>query len=273
MHFDSAGATRFVLETSLRAFLAALAVGLVLRLLRVRAPAVLHGAWTGVLVSMLLMPVLPSVVPALRLPVPAFPGGVLGRGPDADEPFRGVATNGPKSIRVENAASSPGEGDPVPLSDSGPVSATGARALPSWLPPASLAIYAAGTILLLGRLFYGWFGASALVARAKRNGALDVGAAAPVYQSPEVTAPMTVGAIRPVIVLPVSWTTWDGDMLAATIAHETAHVRRRDPSINLAAHLNGAIFWFHPLAWWLHRRLTVLAEHACDETAARALGD
>ena len=38
-----------------------------------------------------------------------------------------------------------------------------------------------------------------------------------------------------------------------------------------AAHLNRAVFWFHPLAWWLERTLAVTAEHACDEVAARAI--
>ncbi len=40
----------------------------------------------------------------------------------------------------------------------------------------------------------------------------------------------------------------------------------------LLAHANRAIFWFHPLAWWLERTLAVTAEHACDETAARQVG-
>ena len=48
-------------------------------------------------------------------------------------------------------------------------------------------------------------------------------------------------------------------------------MRRHDASITFAAHLNRAIFWFHPLAWWLERKLAVTAEHACDEAAARAI--
>jgi beta-lactamase regulating signal transducer with metallopeptidase domain len=274
MTFDSIGATtRFVLDPSLRALSAAVAVALVLKLLRVRSPAVLHAAWTAVLVSMLLMPVLPYLVPTLPVPVPAGAGRVLGWRPNADESFPAVAVNATTSVRAENAASSPGEVVPVHARDSAPASVNGARALTSWLQPASIAVYAAGAILLLARLFYGLAGAAALTARAKRNGSLELGASPPVYQSPEVTAPMTVGVIRPVIVLPITWTTWDGDMLAAIIAHEAAHVRRHDAAINFAAHLNRAIFWFHPLAWWLQRKLAAVAEHACDQTAARALGD
>jgi beta-lactamase regulating signal transducer with metallopeptidase domain len=109
-----------------------------------------------------------------------------------------------------------------------------------------------------------------MIRRARRDGRIRVDVEGQVYQSSEVTVPMTVGAIRPVIVLPVTWKTWDSDTLAAIMAHEAAHVRRRDASINFAAHLNRAIFWVHPLAWWLERKLAVTAEHACDEAAARA---
>ena len=41
-------------------------------------------------------------------------------------------------------------------------------------------------------------------------------------------------------------------------------MRRRDPLIQSVALLNRAVFWFHPLAWWLERELSGLAEDACD---------
>ena len=47
MTFDAINAAWFVLDTSLRALAAALAVALVLCLLRVRAAAVLHSAWSA----------------------------------------------------------------------------------------------------------------------------------------------------------------------------------------------------------------------------------
>jgi TonB family protein len=51
----------------------------------------------------------------------------------------------------------------------------------------------------------------------------------------------------------------------AILAHEVQHVRRRD---NLAAAMHmvvEAIFWFHPLVWWLGARLVEERERACDE--------
>ena len=86
MTFDAVGAAWFVLDISLRALAAAAAVALVLRLLRMRAAAVLHSAWSAVLFAMLLMPVLPSIVPALPVPVPASAGGLLGAASGTEEP-------------------------------------------------------------------------------------------------------------------------------------------------------------------------------------------
>jgi hypothetical protein len=270
MTFDAVGAAWFVLDTSLRALAAALAVALVLRLLRVRAAAVLHAAWSAVLFAMLLMPVLPSIVPAVPVPVPARAGGLLGGAFGTEQPPIGVEYS-TQASHDTRAIPSTRLGDSGRLSDRLPASVTGARASRPRLPLVLLGVYAAGLLLFVAQLLYGWSLASAMIRRARRAGPIHVDVAGQVYQSSEVTVPMTVGAIRPVIVLPVAWKAWDSDTLAAIIAHEAAHVRRRDALINVAAHLNRAIFWFHPLAWWLERKLAVTAEHACDEAAARAI--
>ncbi len=47
--------------------------------------------------------------------------------------------------------------------------------------------------------------------------------------------------------------------------HELAHARRQDFSTALLAAFATSIFWFHPLSWFLQRRLSSLAEEACDE--------
>jgi hypothetical protein len=271
MMFDVVGAAWFVLDTSLRALAAAAAVAVVLRLLRVRAAAVLHSAWSAVLFAMLLMPVLPSIVPALPVPVPARASGLLGAASGREEPSPGVVGYSTPVLNGINTVRSPRMGDSVQLADRLPASVKGPGASRPWLPVVLLSVYVAGVLLFVAHLLYGWSLASAMIRRARRGGPIRVDVAGRVYQSSEVTVPMTVGAIRPVIVLPVTWRTWDSDALAAIIAHEAAHVQRHDASINFAAHLNRAIFWFHPLAWWLERRLAVTAEHACDEAAARAI--
>jgi bla regulator protein BlaR1 len=78
--------------------------------------------------------------------------------------------------------------------------------------------------------------------------------------------PGIFGIARPVLVWPKGISKrLDGTHLQAILAHEVCHVRRRD---NLAAAIHmvvEAIFWFHPLVWWLGARMVEEREHACDE--------
>lgn len=65
----------------------------------------------------------------------------------------------------------------------------------------------------------------------------------------------------------------DDAQLEAVLLHEVWHVRRHD---NLAAVLHmivEAIFWFHPLVWWLGARLVEERERACDEEVIRLGGE
>lgn len=82
-----------------------------------------------------------------------------------------------------------------------------------------------------------------------------------------IIVPLTVGALRPTILLPSRWREWDAQKLEAVLAHELSHVARRDPLTQQLALLYRAIFWFNPLAWWLNRHVATLAEQASDEAA------
>lgn len=86
--------------------------------------------------------------------------------------------------------------------------------------------------------------------------------------------PGILGVFRPVLVLPAGISDRLTDpQLEWVIAHELCHVRRRD---NLAAVLHmlvEAIFWFHPLVWWMGARLVDERERACDEEVLRLGAD
>ncbi len=82
--------------------------------------------------------------------------------------------------------------------------------------------------------------------------------------SASCVAPVTVGLLRPRVILPECWREWPQGQLDAVLTHERAHARRRDPLLQWLALFNRAVFWFHPLAWWLERRMSALAEEACD---------
>src|SRR5262249_38296906 len=82
--------------------------------------------------------------------------------------------------------------------------------------------------------------------------------------------PGVFGIFAPVILWPRGISERLGDdEVEAILAHEVAHVRRRD---NLAAALHTlvqALFWFHPLVWWLGSRLVEERERACDQDVVR----
>ena len=77
-----------------------------------------------------------------------------------------------------------------------------------------------------------------------------------------------VGVLRPKIVFPARlWERVTRDELQAVLAHELAHVRRRD---NLAAIFTRVVrcaFWFHPLLWLAEAQLQCERECACDDDA------
>jgi uncharacterized protein (TIGR03435 family) len=95
-----------------------------------------------------------------------------------------------------------------------------------------------------------------------------------VMSSPWMFEPAVVGIWRPVLLLP------DGlndrltsGQLNAVIAHERCHIRSHD---NLAAAVHmlvEALFWFHPLVWWIGGRLIDERERACDEAVLQAGND
>src|SRR5204863_9110273 len=78
--------------------------------------------------------------------------------------------------------------------------------------------------------------------------------------------PGVFGITRPVLLWPegISERLEDAH-LEAILAHELWHVRRRDNLVGAIHIVVEAIFWFHPLVWWLGARLIEERERACDE--------
>jgi beta-lactamase regulating signal transducer with metallopeptidase domain len=92
-------------------------------------------------------------------------------------------------------------------------------------------------------------------------------------ETPRLFVPITMLVFQPVILLPCTWREWDAATLDAVLVHELSHVARRDALTQRLSLLYRAVFWCNPLSWWLHRRLTDLAEHASDEAALASGAD
>jgi beta-lactamase regulating signal transducer with metallopeptidase domain len=247
-------------EISLRILAAAAAVGLVLVVLRVRSGAARHAAWSAVLLAMLGMPGLMAIVPRVELPLPSTLALDFAAVDDEPKTFGLLDTpvSARSTWRQPAATTAPGI-PPMEKTD---------RSSFDWRLAIS-ALYLAGALLFFVRIVVGWILGRRLVARAVR---VPCDNRAPVFESTAIATPLTAGIVSPCVLLPVTWREWPRDKLLAVMAHENAHIARRDSLIALLAHTNRAIFWFHPLSWWLERTLAVTAEQACDETAARQMG-
>ena len=60
---------------------------------------------------------------------------------------------------------------------------------------------------------------------------------------------------------------WSAATIDAVLAHELAHIERRDALTQRVTLVYLALFWFSPFSWWLHQHLAQLAEQASDEVA------
>ncbi len=79
----------------------------------------------------------------------------------------------------------------------------------------------------------------------------------------------TWGLFRPCVLLPCDADGWDERRMQIVLAHEFAHVRRRDWLVQLTAEIARAVFWFNPLFWLACRRLRRESEQACDDAVLR----
>ena len=101
---------------------------------------------------------------------------------------------------------------------------------------------------------------------------LNVSGGVSVLQSTIVTVPIVVGYLKPVVLLPVSVVTGlPMNQIEAILAHELAHVKRRDYLVNVAQALVETIFFYHPAVWWLSNRIRIEREHCCDDDVVAAL--
>jgi TonB family protein len=210
--------------------------GLTLSVCRVRDAAFRHACWRLVLIAMIAMPVLTVVLPAIELPfLPAAPA----------QPTAST------SVTFGTSASLPPGPSPVPI---------------------VAVLYGFVAFVFVGRWMVGYLLGRQLI-RSARPATIDPARVQPRVKcltSNRVTVPLTFGWIRPVVLLPATFHQWRVGKLCAVLAHETAHIRRRDFQTASVAALSKAIFWFHPLAWWLDWRLATLAEQAADDAAAGA---
>jgi TonB family protein len=120
-------------------------------------------------------------------------------------------------------------------------------------------VWALGSLAMLFRLLRKSIRLRSIVRSAHGDGRILV--------SSQIRGPMVAGVFRPVILLPEDSESWTISRREAVLAHETAHIRRGDPAILMAAHVANALYWFHPLCRLASARLRAESERACDDAA------
>jgi beta-lactamase regulating signal transducer with metallopeptidase domain len=127
-----------------------------------------------------------------------------------------------------------------------------------------LVFWGTGVAAVLARWLVRWFQLRRIL-----RGAVDMPVAAPVIvkQAPSSIEPGLVGVWKPVILLPQGIAEHlHGAEMDTIIDHEICHLRRRDNLLAATHMLVEALFWFHPMVWWLGARLNAERERACDES-------
>ena len=276
-----------LIDPAVRSLAIASAAGLVMVVAQVRSLFLRLSVWKAVICVALAMPLLVMFLPPLRVPVPVPEGfpGLSSNEPKAEISAISLATQ--PSVRTSRslppAAARSATIYTVPRKDFSTPHNSYSRSVDIPRSTLALGLYSAGALFLAFRFLLGWFLSYKLrqashqihdietVRRFRcRCAAAELHALPRLAESDRLSVPLTCGVIRPFVLLPADWRTWDAEKLDAVMAHEISHVARRDALTERLALLHRSVFWFSPLAWWLPRCLADLAEEASDEAALAA---
>jgi hypothetical protein len=245
------------------------------RLLRPARPEVRHGAAVACLLAFTIAPVV--LFARLYRPDPAM-------GPDPTRPGRIAAPVGPATVQVEPPPAfdrrRPDFDPPAPA----PTSTIASRLEPlvGYLP----GVWLSGSMATLALIATGLIGVEGLrrssrrlesdaIARRCRVLAASLGVARRVGVAvcDRIAAPVLVGIVRPMILLPpAALGCWSIEQVEMALLHELAHIRRHDNLITLLQRLAESLLFFHPVTWWLSAWVSLECELCCDRLVVEQTG-
>jgi RND family efflux transporter MFP subunit len=205
----------------------------------VKDPAIRLAAWTAVLLGSLAIPAMMAGLPGVPVATP------LAAVPAVATPISESAVVAPQTAAIP-------------------------RSKFDWARTAAGFYLAVAAVLLL-RLGFGLAMSLRLLRSSRATGEARDGIE--IRESYRVTAPVTLGIVRPAIVVPGDWREWSAAKLEAVVAHELSHVRRFDPAVQLLSAIHRVLLWHSPLSWFLHQRIVRVAEEASDDAAVAAVRD
>ncbi|MBN2686324.1 MAG: M56 family metallopeptidase [Pontiellaceae bacterium] len=89
--------------------------------------------------------------------------------------------------------------------------------------------------------------------------------------SRSIAAPVLVGVVKPMILLPFALANrLTPEQVEAVLAHELAHLCRKDSWALAVQRVVETILFFHPVIWWMSHRMNIAREEACDDLVLAA---
>ena len=268
---------RLLLTNAAAAGLLAIAAWAASRL--VKRPAVVHGLWLLALAKLVTPPM---------VPLPVLPGGPPLPGPETPAVVRIAPRAAVPSPLVEEA---PVRSAAPPAPASTHASESGGQPAPATEPRGAGWELASRLVLVVGvmatlvltawrfvrfrrLLEHALPAPPAVTARALEIAhRLGLRRAPPVLLVPARIPPMLWPASGgPRLLIPDELLPQlDDEERDALLAHELAHVRRRDHWVRLLEVAATALFWWYPVTWWARRALRSAEERCCDEWVLRLL--
>jgi bla regulator protein blaR1 len=93
-------------------------------------------------------------------------------------------------------------------------------------------------------------------------------------ESALVRSPIVVGHLKPMILFPIgAINRLNPNEVEAILAHEIAHILRKDYLFNIIQSIIEALFYFHPAVWWLSSVVRSERENCCDDVAIKICGN
>jgi beta-lactamase regulating signal transducer with metallopeptidase domain len=247
-----------------------------------RRPALAHGLWLLVLLKLLTPPLWSVALPEVTMPELAQADSADGA--LANPPLVSGTTEipefGPAPDKNETAALP----EPVPAAGNVPAKSESPQAAkvfaPSPLPWVEMAVnvWLTGTALWLAlagwrlqrfrwRLRQAEFAPPAVQARARELAArLKLHSCPGVWLVAARLSPLVWALTgKPRLLLPAAlWHGLSAEQRDTLLVHELAHLRRRDHWVRLLELAALSLYWWHPVVWWVQRRLQESEEECCD---------
>lgn len=267
-------ALALLVSASIKGSIILLVALVALRIMRRASAASRHAVLAAALAAFILLPAVQAVAPKWTVALlPAGPAEISALAQRITTPMSGESL--PLALESSSEVTSSVSGAALSSIDDGSTQTVGN--VPDWRH-ALVALWLCGVAFILLRLLTGVAGVWLLERRATMvtDGGwlhtahdlaqrLGLARGVTLLRGDRGCVPLTWGVLQPVVWLPSGAAEWDAERRTLVLAHELAHVKRRDALTQWIANISLALHWFNPLVWVAVRRLRSERERACDD--------